>query len=281
MLTTPTSLEILGDQRCILRIINLLKTIKERKNRTRNFHPIFPPSQIIVFPLSHRGWPRPKGPLGIRDFPTCLSRFSSAAFILPEATLYLSRVAVHVHKRTNTRVKRTNTWTEAWRWLSRLDAFRAGGCCARGWNVGREVEMHLSGRGTPPSGLYLAERKKPKNLYHLGSKGKEDGEGFLIQGTVTFSAHSTPWETAPLLIPGWSTNFYSIDVSMYRFFDFAISLEEKERFLEKLEITLLFVYFCLETFVSRGEVIGYFDKFDIEMRNNVQSRRRHIKVFVF
>lgn len=221
MLTTRTSLEILGDQRCILRIINLLKTIKERKNRTRNFHPIFPPSQIIVFPLSHRGWPRPKGPLGIRDFPTCLSRFSSVAFILPEATLYLSRVAVHVHKRTNTRVKRTNTWTEAWRWLSRLDAFRAGGCCARGWNVGREVEMHLSGRGTPPSGLYLAERKKPKNLYHLGSKGKEDGEGFLIQGTVTFSLR-IPLREKPLRF--WSPSDQRVFIrSMYRCIDFSIS----------------------------------------------------------
>lgn len=58
-------------------------------------------------------------------------------------------------------------------------------------NVGRE-EMHLSGRGTPPSELYLAERKKPKNLYHLGSKGKEDG-GFPNPGHRNFfRAHSAP-----------------------------------------------------------------------------------------
>lgn len=94
-------------------------------------------------------------------------------------------------------------------------------------NVGR-VEMHLSGRGTPPSGLYLAERKKPKNLYHLGSKGKEDGEGFLIQGTVTFFVR-IPLREKPLRF--WSScqrvfiRLFGIDTI------FPISLEEKERFL--------------------------------------------------
>lgn len=134
-------------------------------------------------------------------------------------------------------------------------------------NVGR-VEMHLSGRGTPPSGLYLAERKKPKNLYHLGSKGKEDGEGFLIQGTVTFFVR-IPLREKPLRF--WSScqrvfiRLFGIDT----IFPLAISLEEKERFLV---LWNLFVgittrsIFTWKLFSSRGRRRndGYFDKFDIE-----------------
>lgn len=151
-------------------------------------------------------------------------------------------------------------------------------------NVGR-VEMHLSGRGTPPSELYLAERKKPKNLYHLGSKGKEDGEGFLIQGTVTFFVR-IPLREKPLRF--WSScqrvfiRLFGIDT----IFPLAISLEEKERFLV---LWNLFVgittrsIFIWKLFSSRGRRRndGYFDKFDIETRNGVQSRCRCTKIRVF
>lgn len=120
-------------------------------------------------------------------------------------------------------------------------------------NVGR-VEMHLSGRGTPPSGLYLAERKKPKNLYHLGSKGKEDGEGFLIQGTVTFFVR-IPLREKPLRF--WSScqrvfiRLFGIDT----IFPLAISFEEKERFLVLwiFSLELLLVPFLLGNFFRRED----------------------------
>lgn len=103
----------------------------------------------------------------VRDFPTCLSR-SRRCLHLPEATLYLSRslyVYAPIHAGTLGRIPRQIytmvDWIEVG-CISRLDAAP---------RMKRRREMHLSGRETPPSGFYLAERKKPKNLYHL-AEGK-------------------------------------------------------------------------------------------------------------